>query len=197
MAVLVGKEAPDFKASVVMSDGSVKGDFQFRKQTEGKMTVLFFYPLDFTFVCPTEILALNDKIKEFEDRGVEVYTVSVDSVYTHIAYRNTSLKEGGIGSIKIPMISDLTRQIATEYDVLVNNSVAFRATFLIDQKGVVRHQTVNDLPLGRNISEILRVVDALQFHQQHGDVCPANWNKGDESIKATKESVSGYLAKRA
>lgn len=197
MAVLVGKQAPDFKASVVMQDGSVKSDFQFKEQTKGKMVVLFFYPLDFTFVCPTELVALNDKLAEFKQRDVEVYTVSVDSPYTHLAYKRTELKDGGIGSVNFPMISDLTRQIATDYDVLFNNSIAFRATFIIDQNGVVRHQNVNDLPIGRNIAEILRVVDALQFHQQYGDVCPANWNKGDESIKATQDSVSKYLAKKA
>lgn len=197
MAVLVGKQAPDFKASVVMEDGSVKSDLQFKEYVKGKMAVLFFYPLDFTFVCPTELRALEEQLDEFKKRNVEVMTVSVDSPYTHLAYKRTQLKDGGIGNVRFPMVSDLTRQIATDYDVLFNNSIAYRGTFLIDQQGVVRHQNINDLPLGRNISEILRVIDALQYHQQHGEVCPANWNKGDEAIKATQESVSKYLAKKA
>lgn len=197
MSVLVGKPAPDFKASVVMEDGSVKSNYQFKEETKGKISVLFFYPLDFTFVCPTELRALEESLDEFRSREVEVLSVSVDSPFTHLAYKRTELKDGGIGNVRFPMVSDLTRQIAADYDVLHNNSVAYRGTFIIDQDGVVRHQTVNDLPLGRNIAEILRIIDALQYHQEYGEVCPANWNKGDVALKPTQEGVSKYLANKS
>ena len=195
MAVLVGKQAPDFKAQAVMADGSFKevslSDYK------GKYVVLFFYPLDFTFVCPSEIIAFSNHAKEFEDRGVQVLGVSVDSHFSHHAWRNTPVDKGGIGAVQYPLVADITKQIAADYDVLCNGSVAFRGTFLIDKEGVVQHQVVNNLPLGRNIQEAIRMVDALQFHEQNGEVCPANWNKGKDGMKADAEGVASYLAKNA
>ena len=159
--------------------------------------VLFFYPLDFTFVCPSEILAFNKKLDEFKKRNTEVIGVSVDSKFTHLAWKNTKLEDGGIGQIQYPLVSDLKKEIATKYGVLFEAAgVAFRGLFLIDTKGNVRHALCNDLPLGRNVDEALRMVDALQFVETHGDqVCPANWKEGDEAMKPTQEGVASYLAK--
>lgn len=196
MSVLVGKQAPDFKAQAVMADGSFKeislSDYR------GKNVILFFYPLDFTFVCPSEIIAFSNHVGEFKERNCEVIGVSVDSHFTHHAWRNTKVDDGGIGAIEYPLVADLTKSIARDYDVLVGEgTVAFRGTFLIDKEGVVRHQVVNDLPLGRNIHEALRMVDALAFHETNGEVCPANWNKGKEGMKPTAEGVASYLASNA
>ena len=196
MAVLVGREAPDFKAQAVMPDGS----FQelSLSSLRGKYVVLFFYPLDFTFVCPSEIIAFDNHLGEFKERGCEVVGVSVDSHYTHHAWRNTPVDKGGIGAIEYPLVADLTKSISQDYDVLTpDGAVAFRGLFLIDKEGVVRHQIVNDLPLGRNVSEALRMVDALQFHEQHGEVCPANWSKGKAAMKPDAEGVASYLAANA
>ena len=159
--------------------------------------LVFFYPLDFTFVCPSEILAFNNRVDEFRSRGAEVIAVSVDSHFTHAAWRNTPVDKGGIGEIKFPMVADLTKQIARDYDVLVNDSVAFRGTFMIDKKGIVRHQVINDLPLGRNVDEAIRMVDALNFHEEHGEVCPAGWNRGDEGMKPNADGVAAYLGKHS
>lgn len=197
MSVLVGKQAPDFTANAVMPDNSIKADFNLKAHLKGKMGVLFFYPLDFTFVCPSEIIAFNNRLKEFKDRGVEVIAVSVDSHFTHLAWKNTAVDKGGIGNVQFPMVADLTKQIARDYDVLLNDSIAFRGTFLIDKDFKVRHQIVNDLPLGRNVDEAIRMVDALQFHEEHGEVCPAGWNKGSEGMKANADGVAGYLKKNA
>lgn len=197
MSVLVGKQAPDFTANTVMPDNSIKADFNLKSYLKGKYGVLFFYPLDFTFVCPSEIIAFNNRLKEFKDRGVEVIAVSVDSHFTHLAWKNTPVEKGGIGNVQFPMVADLTKQIARDYDVLLNDSIAFRGTFLIDKDFKVRHQIVNDLPLGRNVDEAIRMVDALQFHEEHGEVCPAGWNKGSEGMKANAEGVAGYLKKNA
>lgn len=197
MAVLVGKQAPDFTANCVMPDNSIKADFNLKTFLKGKMGVLFFYPLDFTFVCPSEIIAFNNRLKEFKDRGVEVIAVSVDSHFTHLAWKNTEVDKGGIGNVQFPMVADLTKQIARDYDVLLNDAIAFRGTFLIDKDFKVRHQIVNDLPLGRNVDEAIRMVDALQFHEEHGEVCPAGWNKGSEGMKANAAGVAGYLKKNA
>ncbi len=197
MSVLVGKTAPDFTATAVMGDNSINDKFNLHSYLKGKIGVLFFYPLDFTFVCPSEIIAFDNRLKEFKDRGAEVIGVSVDSHFSHIAWKNTPVNQGGIGQIQYPLIADLTKNISRDYDVLVNNSVAFRGTFLIDQNGVVRHQVVNDLPLGRSIDEALRMVDALKFHQEHGEVCPAGWNKGKSGMKASAEGVAKYLADNA
>jgi peroxiredoxin (alkyl hydroperoxide reductase subunit C) len=165
---------------------------------KGKNVVLFFYPLDFTFVCPSEILAFNKKLDEFKKRNCEVIGVSVDSKFTHLAWKKTPLDEGGIGNIQYPLVQDLNKNIARSYGILFNDSVALRGLFLIDTKGVVRHAVINDLPLGRNVAEALRMVDALQFVETHGDqVCPANWQEGDEAMKPTAEGVAAYLAKQA
>ncbi len=197
MSVLVGKTAPDFTAKAVMPDNSFEENFNLHKFIKGKFGLLFFYPLDFTFVCPSEIIAFNNRIKEFKLRKTEVIAVSVDSHFTHLAWKNTAVEKGGIGNVQFPMVADLTKQIARDYDVLLGESVALRGTFLIDEKGVVRHQIVNDLPLGRNVDEAIRMVDALHFHNEHGEVCPAGWNKGDEGMKANAEGVASYLKSKA
>ena len=212
MSVLVTKQAPDFTATAVMGDNSFKEDFSL-SDYKGKYVVLFFYPLDFTFVCPSEIIAFDHRLKEFEERGVQVIGVSVDSHFTHLAWKNTPVNEGGIGKIRYPLVADLTKEIAADYDVLMDNttaeddcgdqfhllggSVALRGSFLIDKEGVVRHQVVNDLPLGRNIDEMLRMVDALQFHEEHGEVCPAGWDKSKKAMDASTEGVAAYLAAEA
>ena len=197
MSVLVGKKAPNFSAPAVMADGSINDDFSL-EDYKGKHIVLFFYPLDFTFVCPTELIAFSHRIAEFEERGVQVLGCSVDSQFTHVAWRNTAIDKGGIGAVKYPLIADIKHTICRDYDVEFDAAgVAFRGSFLIDKEGVVRHQVVNDLPLGRNIDEMLRMVDALQFHEQHGEVCPAGWNKGDQGMVADEKGVASYLAVQA
>lgn len=197
MSVLVGKPAPDFTAPAVMGDNSINEKFNFKNFIEGKYAVLFFYPLDFTFVCPSEILAFDKKRKEFELRKTEVIAVSVDSQFTHLAWKNTSVNQGGLGHVKFPMVADLTKKIATDYGILHDGAVALRGTFLIDREGIVRHQVVNDLPLGRNIDEAIRMVDALQFFEQNGEVCPANWHSGEEGMKPTAKGVAEYLERHA
>jgi peroxiredoxin (alkyl hydroperoxide reductase subunit C) len=197
MAVLVGKDAPDFTATAVMPDNSFNDKFNLKSFLKGKYGILFFYPLDFTFVCPSEIIAFHNRLNEFKDRGTEVIGVSVDSHFTHLAWKNTAVEQGGIGNVQYPLVADLTKSIARDYDVLVNDAVSFRGTFLIDKNFKVRHQIVNDLPLGRNIEEAIRMVDALQFHEAHGEVCPAGWNKGKEGMKATATGVAEYLKKNA
>ena len=197
MSVLVGKQAPNFKATAVMPDNSFNEEFELKSYLKGKYGVLFFYPLDFTFVCPSEIIAFHNRLQEFKDRGTEVIGVSVDSHFSHFAWKNTPVDKGGIGNVQYPLVADLTKQIARDYDVLTNDAVAFRGTFLIDKNFTVRHQIVNDLPLGRNVDEAIRMVDALQFHEEHGEVCPAGWNKGNEGMKADSDGVAGYLKKFA
>ena len=181
MAVLVTKQAPDFTAEAVLKDGS------FAKlslsQFKGKYVLLFFYPLDFTFVCPTEIIAFSERAKEFNDLGVEVIGVSVDSHFSHLAWRNIPRDQGGIGPIQYSLVADLDKQISRNYDVLVGDAVALRGLFLIDKDGIVRHQVVNDLPLGRSVDEALRMVQALQFFEKNGEVCPADWKEGKRTIK--------------
>ena len=197
MSVLVGKQAPDFTAAAVMPDGSIKGDFKL-SDYRGKYVVLFFYPLDFTFVCPTELIAFSKRIKEFEARDVQVIGCSIDSQYTHIAWRNTPVDEGGIGAVTYPLLADVKHEICQGYDVEFEQAgVAYRGSFLIDKEGKVRHQVVNYLPLGRNVDEMLRMVDALQFTEKYGEVCPAGWNKGDEGMKANAEGVASYLKNQA
>ena len=196
MAVLVTKEAPDFTATALMPDGSFKSDFKL-SGLRGQKVVLFFYPLDFTFVCPSELLAFHNRIKEFQGRKTQVVGCSVDSQFTHLAWTNTSVEQGGIGKLGYPLVADLNKNIARTYDVLLNDAVALRGSFLIDEQGVVRHQVVNDLPLGRNIDEMIRMVDALDFHKQHGEVCPAGWSKGKQGMKPSKEGVASYLAANA
>jgi peroxiredoxin (alkyl hydroperoxide reductase subunit C) len=197
MTVLVGKKAPDFTAAAVMPNNEINDKFNLSSYLKGKIGVLFFYPLDFTFVCPSEIIAFSNRIDEFKNRGAEVIGVSVDSKYTHLAWKNTPVEQGGIGQIGYPLVADLTKQIARDYDVLIGESVALRGTFLIDQEGLVRHQVVNDLPLGRNIDEAIRMVDALKFFQENGEVCPAGWNKGKKGMKADAKGVAQYLAENS
>lgn len=197
MSVLVGKQAPDFTANAVMADGEIKEDFNFAEHINGKYAVLFFYPLDFTFVCPSELIAFDHRIEEFTSRGVEVIGCSIDSHFTHKAWRSTPINNGGIGEVKYPLVADISHSICKDYDVEADAGVAFRGSFLIDKSGVVRHQVVNDLPLGRNIDEMLRMIDALQFTEEHGEVCPAGWNKGDKGMKADTEGVAEYLAEEA
>jgi len=194
MSVLVGKAAPDFTAPAVMANNQIVEDFNLRTHIKDKHAVLFFWPHDFTFVCPSEIIAFSNRMEDFKTRNVEVIGISVDSQYTHFAWRNTPVEKGGIGAIKFPMIADLTKSIARDYDVLTGDAVALRGTFLIGRDGIVRHQLINDLPLGRNVDETIRTVDALQFHEQHGEVCPAGWKKGESGMKATADGVATYLA---
>jgi peroxiredoxin (alkyl hydroperoxide reductase subunit C) len=194
MSVLVGREAPDFTTPAVLGDGQIVDEFNFHKAIKGKYAVVIFYPLDFTFVCPSELIALDHRVDEFKAKGVEVFSVSIDSHFTHNAWRNTPINKGGIGPVKYTMIADMTHAVAKAYDVETpDGAVAFRGSFLIDKKGVVRHQIVNDLPLGRSIDELLRTVDALQFTEEHGEVCPAGWQKGDKGMNASPEGVAAYL----
>jgi len=193
--MLVTNQAPDFTATAVLGDGSIVEDFKLSENFGEKGTVLFFYPLDFTFVCPSELIAFDHRLKEFQDRGVNVIGVSVDSQFSHFAWRETPVNQGGIGRVGYPLVADLTKQISKDYDVLFGEAVALRGSFLIDAKGVVRHATINDLPLGRNIDEMLRMVDTMQFTDEFGEVCPAGWQKGDEGMKATTDGVAEYLAK--
>ena len=196
MSFLVASQAPDFVATAVMGDDSLDEQFSL-SSLRGKHVVLFFYPLDFTFVCPSEILAFDERLDEFHERGCEVVGVSVDSHYTHLAWRRTEVGNGGIGKIRYPLVSDLKKTIARDYGVLFDDEVALRGLFLIDREGIVRHALVNDLPLGRNVDEALRMLDALRFHEEHGDVCPANWKLGEEGMKPTSQGVVDYLSKYA
>lgn len=193
--MLVTNQAPDFSATAVLADGSIVEDFKLSENFGEKGTVVFFYPLDFTFVCPSEIIAFSHRYEEFQKRGVNVIGVSVDSQFSHFAWRETPVNKGGIGRINFPLVADLTKNIARDYDVLLNDAVALRGSFLIDDKGIVRHAVVNDLPLGRNVDEMLRMIDAQQFTDEFGEVCPAGWQKGDEGMKADSEGVAEYLAK--
>jgi peroxiredoxin (alkyl hydroperoxide reductase subunit C) len=196
MSVLVNREAPDFSAAAVMPDGRIKKDFRL-SDLHGKYIVLFFWPLDFTFVCPTEIIAHNNRIEQFKERNVEVVGVSIDSEYTHSAWRNTPQDKGGIGHVQFPIVADVLHNIVRAYGVEHENGVALRASFLIDRNGIVQHQTVNNLDLGRNVDEMLRMVDALQFTEKHGEVCPAGWQKGQDGMKADAEGVSVFLSQHA
>jgi len=194
MSVLVGKKAPDFTAPAVLGDGSIVDSFTLSEAIKGKPAVVFFYPLDFTFVCPSELIAFDHRMDEFKKRGVEVIGVSIDSHFTHNAWRNTAINDGGIGPVRYTLVADMTHSICKDYDVESAGGVAYRGSFLIDAKGDVRHQVVNDLPLGRNVDEMLRMVDALQFHEEHGEVCPAGWTQGDTGMNASPEGVASYLA---
>lgn len=197
MSAFVCQKAPDFTAAAVLPDGSIKEEFKLSDYA-GKYVVLFFYPLDFTFVCPSEILAHNNRVAAFEERGVQIIGVSIDSQFTHAAWRNTSVDKGGIGSIKFPLVADVKHEIAQAYGVEHPEAgVALRASFLIDRDGVIQHMTINNLPLGRNVDEMIRMVDALQFSEEHGEVCPAGWEKGKEGMKPTAEGVATYLSSHA
>ena len=197
MAVLVGKQAPDFNAAAVLGSGEIVDSYNLKSATAGKYAVVFFYPLDFTFVCPSELIAFDHRLDEFKKRNVEVIGVSIDSQFTHAAWRNTPVEKGGIGPVGYTLVADTKHDIAKAYDVENADGVALRGSFLIDKSGVVQHQVINNLPLGRDIDEMLRVVDALQFTEEHGEVCPAGWNKGKAGMKADTAGVAEYLAKNA
>ena len=193
MATLVAKPAPEFEAQAVMPDGSFK---QIKlSDYKGKYVVLFFYPLDFTFVCPTEIIAFSEKQGEFKKRNTQVIGVSIDSHFSHLAWKNTDRKKGGLGDIAYPLVADISKQVSKDYDVLADMGIAFRGLFLIDKEGIVQHQLVNNLPLGRNVDEALRLVDALQFHEKNGEVCPANWKEGEDGMQADPEGAQAYFSK--
>ncbi len=195
MSTLVTTEAPDFTAQAVMPDNSF-ADLSLSSY-RGTYVALFFYPLDFTFVCPSEIIAFDKKLASFKEKNCEVVGVSVDSHFSHWAWKNTDVKNGGIGNVQFPLVADITKQIARDYGVLFNDAIALRGLFIIDKEGIVRHALVNDLPLGRNVDEALRVLDALQFTEKHGEVCPANWKPGEDSMKPSAEGVAAYLSKNA
>lgn len=198
MTILVGRKAPDFTTSAVLANGEITNQFQLSEAIKNKYGILFFYPLDFTFVCPSELIAIDNRISEFEQRNTLIMGVSVDSAFTHSAWRKTPVKDGGIGDLKYPLISDLNHQICQMYGVEHPTAyIALRGAFLIDKQGMVRSQIVNDLPLGRNIDEMLRLVDALQYHEKHGEVCQAGWNKGDIGIKPTEKGIADFLAEKA
>ena len=192
--VLVGKKAPVFHAPAVLGNGEIVDNYDFAKAIAGKYAVVVFYPLDFTFVCPSELIALDKRTAKLKQLGVEVISVSIDSHFTHNAWRNTPINEGGIGPVTYTMVADISQSIVKNYDVQAEGGMAYRGTFVIDTNGVVRHQVVNDLPLGRNMDEIIRMVEAIQFHEEHGEVCPAGWNKGDNGMKASTVGVAEYLS---
>ena len=195
MSVLVGRKAPDFSVPAVLKGGEITETFTLTDAIEGKYGLIFFYPLDFTFVCPSELIALDRRMNEFNQRGVEVIAVSIDSHFTHNAWRNTPVDQGGIGPVNYTLVADVTHKICQDYGVEHPEAgVALRGAFIIDQAGVVRAQLINDLPIGRNIDELLRLVDALQFHEKHGEVCPANWQQGKQGMNATPEGVAAYLS---
>lgn len=198
MSVLVGRPAPDFTAAAVLGTGEIVDAFTLSETIKGKKAVIFFYPLDFTFVCPSELIAFDKRYAEFQKRGVEVIGVSIDSQFSHNAWRNTPVNQGGIGPVKYTLVADVKHEICQAYDVEhPADGVAFRGSFLIDEEGMVRHQVVNDLPLGRNVDEMLRMVDALNFHEEHGEVCPAGWQEGSKGMDASPDGVAKYLAENA
>jgi len=196
MSVLVNQEAPNFTATAVLADGSFQEDFTL-SAFQGKYVVLFFYPLDFTFVCPSEIIAFDKAVDEFKKRDCQLIGVSVDSHFSHFAWRETPPEEGGIGKVQFPLVADLSKEIARDYDVLTDGTVAMRGIFLIDREGVVQHQLVNNLALGRSVAETLRILDALQFTEKHGDVCPANWSQGEKGMTPTADGVAKYLSENS
>lgn len=196
MSFLVANRAPDFVATAVRGDDSFDASFSL-SSLRGRYVVLFFYPLDFTFVCPSEILAFDERLEDFRRRDCEIVGVSVDSAYAHLAWRKTAVEDGGIGPIRFPLVADLDKSIARTYGVLLDEEVALRGLFLLDREGIVRHAVVNDLPLGRSVGEALRMLDALRFHERKGDVCPANWKEGDPGMAPTEQGVVDYLSRYA
>lgn len=197
MSVLVGKQAPGFNVPAVLADGSIVDEYNFGEETKGKYALIFFYPLDFTFVCPSELIALDKRMAKFKELGVEVIGVSIDSHFTHNAWRNTAVENGGIGQVNYTLVADMDHSIAKAYDVESAGGMAFRGAFLIDKEGLVRVQHVNDLPIGRNIDELVRLFQAIQFHENHGEVCPAGWEEGDKGMKDSPEGVAKYLSEEA
>jgi peroxiredoxin (alkyl hydroperoxide reductase subunit C) len=192
--MLVTKKAPDFTATTVLGNNQIVDNFNLYENIGEKGAVLFFYPLDFTFVCPSELIAFDHRLESFTERGINVIGVSVDSQFSHFAWKNTPVNQGGIGQVRYPLVADLNKQISRDYDVLLGDSVALRGSFLLDKDGTVRHAVINDLPLGRNIDEMLRMIDAMLFTNEHGEVCPAGWAKGDAGMKASTEGVAEYLS---
>jgi len=197
MCTLVTKKAPDFTANAVLGDNTIVNNFNLYQNIGDKGAVIFFYPLDFTFVCPSELIAFDHRLKEFKDRGINVIGVSVDSHYTHLAWKNTPVEKGGIGKVGYPLVADLDKSIAQSFGVLLDTGIALRGSFLLDKDATVRHAVINDLPLGRNIDEMIRVVDAMLFTNEYGEVCPAGWHKGEKGMKPTPEGVAEYLAANA
>lgn len=197
MSVLVGKQAPDFTVPAVLADGQIVDEYTLSEAIKGKYGLVFFYPLDFTFVCPSELIALDHRIADFKERNVEVIGVSIDSHFSHNAWRNTPVDKGGIGPVGYTLAADMNHDIVKAYDVESEGGVAFRGAFLIDKEGVVQSQIINNLPLGRNMDELIRLVDALQFHEEHGEVCPAGWKKGDKGMDASPDGVAKYLSENA
>ena len=196
MSTHVTKPAPDFTAVAVMPDNTFNEKFSL-SDYRGKYVILFFYPLDFTFVCPSEIIAFDKALDRFKEKNCEVIGVSIDSQFTHLAWKSSPVVAGGIGNINYPLVADLDKKISRQYGVLLPEGIALRGTFLIDKEGIIRHMVLNDLPLGRSIEEAIRMVDALQFHEQHGDVCPANWKQGEEGMKPTADGAADYLSKHS
>ncbi len=192
--MLVTNKAPDFTATAVLGDNQIVDNFNLYANFGEKGTVVFFYPLDFTFVCPSEIIAFDKRLEEFKSRGINVIGVSIDSQFSHFAWKNTPINQGGIGQVRFPLVADITKQISKDYDVLFKEGVALRGSFLIDKDGTVRHAVINDLPLGRNIDEMLRMIDTMLFTNEYGEVCPAGWQKGDKGMTASTEGVADYLA---
>lgn len=195
--MLVTKKAPDFKASAVLGNNQIVEDFELSKNLGKNGAIIFFWPKDFTFVCPSEIIAFDHRVKDFQEKGFSVIGVSTDTEVVHFAWKNTPVDQGGIGNVGFPMVADITKQISRDYDVLFNGAVALRGSFLIDKNQVVRHAVINDLPLGRNIDEMVRMADALLFFEENGEVCPAGWTKGKKGMKATQAGVAEYLKENA
>lgn len=194
MPHIIAKEAPDFTATAVMGDNRMEHGFTL-SSLRGKYVILFFYPLDFTFICPTEIIAFDEKIEDFRSRNTEIVGISVDSAYSHLAWKNTDVAMGGIGQIQYPLVADIKKEISRDYGVLMDDGVALRGLFLIDREGIVRHAVLNDLPLGRSIDEALRMVDALRFYEKRGRVCPANWRHGEDGMEESSQGVVDYLSR--
>jgi len=197
MNPFIGQSAPDFEAKVVMPDNSIVAEFNLKKYLKGHKGIVFFYPLDFTFVCPSEIIAFNNRLGEFSVRNTKIVAISVDSHFSHHAWKAMPVNKGGIGNIQFPLVSDLKKEISTAYNVLNEDGISYRATFLIDEQFNIRHYLINDLPLGRNVDETIRMIDALDHHTTHGEVCPAGWKKGDQGMSPTHQGVSDYLTSNA
>ncbi len=197
MQVFIGKVAPDFTAKAIMPDNSIESEFNLKNYAKGHKVVLFFYPLDFTFVCPSEIIAFNNKLGQFSERNTKLVAISVDSHFSHLAWKNTPHSKGGVGNIQIPMVSDINKIATQSYNILHNDGISLRGTFIIDEGFIVRCSLINDLPIGRNIDEIIRLIDALDHNAKHGEVCPAGWRKGDEGINPSHKGIADYLASNA
>lgn len=198
MSILVGRQAPDFTAAAVLGNGDMTPDFSLSAHLQGKYGIVFFYPLNFTFVCPSELIALHNRLGEFQKRNTEIIGISIDSQFSHNAWRKTEIAQGGIGAVGFPLVADIAHQICQAYGIEHPEAqIALRAAFLIDKNGVVRSQIVNDLPLGRNIDELLRLTDALQFHEKHGEVCPAGWTAGKAAIRPDEKGIAAYLAEES